>query len=249
MGENRDGRQGFAVAVLACATCVIVALIGAHTYKTRNRSNDVVSVTGLAKRDFVSDLVVWEGHFVRRDAELRVAYEALKRDIQAVKQFCTAQGLKEGEVAFSSVAIEKEYEDVRLGNEETIRRFKDYTLTQRLQVESPDVDRIEGFSRQATRLIDSGIEFYSAAPQYYYTKLGELKIEMIAAATKDGRTRGERIAENAGGRIGGLRYSSLGVFQITAPNTSADYSWAGAFDTTSKKKTASVTIKLQFGLR
>jgi hypothetical protein len=110
------------------------------------------------------------------------------------------------------------------------------------------VDRIEAFSRKVTDLIDTGVELYSEPPEYYYTQLGKLKLEMIAAATKDGRARAERIVENAGGRLGRLRYSSLGVFQITVPNSSADFSWAGAFDVTSKRKTASVTIKLQFGL-
>jgi uncharacterized protein len=147
------------------------------------------------------------------------------------------------------VQIDKEFENVRVNDQQVNRQFKGYVLTQRLQIESLEVDRIEAFSREVTQLINSGVELHSEAPQYFYTKLGELKIAMIAAATKDGRIRAQKIAENAGGSLGALRSSTLGVFQITAPNSSADFSWEGAFNTASKRKTASVTIKLQFGLR
>jgi len=144
--------------------------------------------------------------------------------------------------------------ELPLLHEELFQKFqhatpKGFLLTQRMEIESQDVDRIEVFSREVTSLIDAGIEFYSAPPEYYYTKLGELKLEMIASATRDGRTRAERIVEAAGGSLGALHYSNLGVFQITQPNSSAEFSWSGAYDTHSKRKTASVTIKLQFGLR
>jgi uncharacterized protein len=175
-------------------------------------------------------------------------YASLNRDLAAVKKFCAAKGVKNDELAFSSVDIEKEYDEVSEGDARTVRQFKGYLLTQHLEIESKDVDRIERFSREVTELIDGGVGFYSQAPEYYYTKLGELKLEMIAAATKDGRARAERIVENAGSRLGPLRYSSLGVFQITRPNSSAEFSWAGAYDTSSKRKSASVTIKLQFGV-
>jgi hypothetical protein len=241
--------RNLAAVGLSCATVLASVLIAAHTYKTRGRANDVVSVTGLAKRDFVSDLIVWKGHFVRREPSLKAASEGLRRDLEAVKKFCASKGLKPDEAVFAPVEIEKEFDDSVDSAGRTIRSFKGFLLTQRMEIESKDVDRIEIFSREVTSLIDAGIEFYSAAPEYHYTKLGELKLEMIVAATRDGRTRAERIVDAAGGGLGPLHYSSLGVFQITQPNSSAEFSWSGAYDTSSKRKTASVTIKLQFGLR
>ncbi len=41
----------------------------------------------------------------------------------------------------------------------------------------------------------------------------------------------------------------MGVFQIIARNSNEDYSWAGTFNTTSKQKTATITMKLQFGIQ
>jgi hypothetical protein len=216
--------KAVAIAILACGTAIGCVLIASQTYHSRNRGSDLVTVTGLAKRDFVSDLIAWKGSFVRRDRDLRAAYEGLAKDLASVKQFCAQHAITESEAVFSSVEIEKEYEQSTDKTGRSTREFKGYLLTQRVQVESGDVDRIERFSREVTGLIDLGVEVYSEPPEYYYTKLGELKLEMIAAATTDGKARARLIAENAGATLGRLRYSSLGVFQITVPNSSADFS-------------------------
>jgi uncharacterized protein len=41
----------------------------------------------------------------------------------------------------------------------------------------------------------------------------------------------------------------MGVFQITGRNTNEDYSYGGAFNTTSKEKTASITLKVDYQVR
>lgn len=76
------------------------------------------------------------------------------------------------------------------------------------------MDKVEAISRQVTELINSGIEFYSSSPEYYYTKLAELKIEMIAEATKDANTRAKKIAENAGSDIGALKMQAWVSFKL-----------------------------------
>jgi uncharacterized protein len=95
-------------------------------------------------------------------------------------------------------------------------------------------------------LINSGVEFYSEKPEFYYTKLGQLKIEMIAEATKDAATSAQKITANAGGKVGSLKSASQGIFQIVAQNSNEDYSWGGSCNTSSKKKTATITMKLEY---
>jgi hypothetical protein len=76
--------------------------------------------------------------------------------------------------------------------------------------------------------------------------LAALKIEMIANATKDANQRATKIAENAGSKVGGLKNANMGVFQIVAQNSSEEYSYGGSFNTDSKRKTASITVKLEY---
>ena len=58
------------------------------------------------------------------------------------------------------------------------------------------------------------------------------------------------MAKNSGAKVGKLRNSNLGVFQITATNSgTSSYSYDGAFDTSSRNKTASITVKLEYDLK
>ncbi|HET7116679.1 MAG TPA: SIMPL domain-containing protein, partial [Hanamia sp.] len=103
-------------------------------------------------------------------------------------------------------------------------------------------------SREATELIEKGIEFNSQAPLFYYTKLTEIKMDLLAKASADGKQRAEIIAKNAGSSLGKLKNANLGVFQITGKNTDEDFSYGGTFNTSSKNKTGSITIRMEFAV-
>ena len=226
---------------------VITATIFSVAFKNRNNSKNSIKVTGLGSKDFNSDLIVWSGAFYRKNINLKDAYAELDKDRESIKTYLTSKGIKLENIIFSAVDIEKEYEN-QYGKEGNIikAQFTGYKLRQSIQLESNEVDKVENISRQASELINMGIEFYSNSPQYYYTKLAALKIEMIAEATKDANVRAIKIAENSGSAIGKLKSADMGVFQIVAQNSSEEYSWGGSFNTTSKRKTATITVKLDY---
>jgi hypothetical protein len=160
-----------------------------------------------------------------------------------------SKGITEDEMVFEAAGIEKLWSNV-YDDEGNIKEttFEGYSLEQNLKISSKKVDLVENTSRQVSELIDAGIELKSAAPQYYYTKLATLKLKMIEAATKDAHERAEKIAENGGGSLGKLMYADMGIFQITAENSSEEYEWGGSFNTSSRRKTASVTIRLKYAI-
>lgn len=226
---------------------VLSALIFANAFKSKNKTRNTISVTGLGSRDFISDLIVWSGSFTKKNMNLKDAYAELDKDREKIKNYLVSKGLKPGSIVFSAVEIDKEFESVFDNNgNRTKSVFSGYLLKQDVQIESREVDKVEDVSRQVSELINSGVEFYSNKPQYYYTKLAELKIEMIAEATKDAHIRAGKIAKNAGSDLGHLKNAEMGVFQIIAQNSSEGYSWGGSFNTTSKRKTATITVKLEY---
>jgi hypothetical protein len=234
---------------LVCVTVLGGALVLTHAFLNRNRANDLITVTGLAERHFDSDLVVWEGRFRTLDKDLKAAFAALERDRQTVRGFLKERAIGPDAVAFSAVEIDKRFSREPTGQPNTYRDvFVGYQLTQQLRIESTDIGRIEKLSREITELINLGVEIYSEAPKYYYTKLGALKVEMLGLATKNAYERARRIAENAKGRLGKLKFARLGVFQIVARNSDESYTWSGAYNTSSMMKTGAVTVKLQYEL-
>ena len=235
--------------IIVSLTVLISVVLISNTYKNRHRSDDIIHVTGLGEKDFKSDLVVWSGGFDKNGKTLEEASLLLQIDKEIIRDYLISKGVKETQIVFSALDIQKDYTTLYFENggiKEQI--FKGFILRQTVKIESDEVDKIEEISRSVTELTDKGIGFYSNQPQYYYTKLSELKIEMVAAATEDARIRAEQIAQNANASIENLRYAKMGIFQIIAQNSNEALSWGGTFNTSSKMKTATITMKLQFGL-
>lgn len=226
----------------------LLALIGTYALLHRNDALDRIRVTGLGKADFTSDLVVWEGMFNRVSANLPEAYQALEKDRQTFAAYLKEKGLPDSIVVFEAVDLSKEYDYKYNPNGPGENVFKGYRLSQRYSVQSKQVELVEQVAREVSELIQRGVELNSYAPAYYYTQLGALKVEMIAQATEDARMRASQIAEKSGAHLGNLRDARMGVFQIIARNSSEDFSWGGTFNTSSKEKTATVTVKLEFGI-
>ena len=235
-------------AAIVLGLCTIIAFwVAGNAFKYKSKSTETIVVTGLAEKDFVSDLIIWNGSYSRKTFDLKSAYAAVKQDEAAIRNYLKGKGIADNEMVFSSVVINKEFETKTDENgKQLVQQFTGYNLTQTVKVESPNVDKIDKISREVTELIESGIEFNSQVPLYYNTKLSEVKMDLLARASADAKQRAETIAKNSGSSLGKLRKANMGVFQITGKNSNEDYSYGGAFNTSSKNKTGSITIKMGF---
>jgi hypothetical protein len=178
---------------------------------------------------------------------IKDTYKLLKKDADNIKSYFLKKGVNEKEIVFTSVNIQREFR-TEVTNNINNQVFDGFSMIQEVKIESKDVNKIENFSREITELIDLDIELNSMEPIYFYTRLAELKIEMITKATQDARTRAEQIAKNAGSKLADLKNANMGVFQITGQNSAEEFSYGGTFNTSSKNKTASITVKLEFGI-
>lgn len=235
-----------ASAIVFSIAIVLSAYLLGNAIINRNNGQGKISVTGLGKADFTSDLIVWEGSFSKQSTNLKEAYNNLEKDKKIIFDYLIKKGIAENELVFKAVQSSKINRPKYINGKFAGNTFLGYRLTQYLQIDSKNVETIEKISREITELLNKGIEFYSQPPRYYYTKLADLKVEMISKATADAKARAEKIAENSGGKLGALVSAKMGIFQITGQNSNENYSWGGAFNTTSKEKTASITMKLDY---
>ncbi|MEY3385953.1 MAG: hypothetical protein RIR53_764 [Bacteroidota bacterium] len=234
------------IPTLALAAAIVTAaVILSYTIMSSMSKKEQISVTGLAQVDFISDVIVWQGTFERKAMELNEAYGLIKTDADAVRTYLAQKGVDPKEVVIGAVEIRKSFANVPIGDN-LVERFDGYLLTQTVKIESRNVDHIEMVSREISELLNTGLALQSEVPKYYYSKLKDLKIDLLNKASADGTERAKAIAVNAGGGLGKLYQASMGTFQITAPNSDEDYTWGGAFNTTSRKKTASITVKMDF---
>ena len=230
---------------IAVATIVSSVILSGGFLKVMKFTREQISVTGSATKDIRSDYIVWDGQFSRRETDLKTAYKGLKDDLDKTKQYLISKGVNEKELIISPVTTETVYKKNEKGND--TNDIQGYCLSQNVEVRSNDVDKIAKVSRESTELIDQGIQFTSPAPEYFYTKLDELKIEMLAKATENAKQRAESMVKATGNKIGFMRQAKMGVFQIT-PITSTDVSDYGENDTTSLDKKVMAVVTVSFAI-
>jgi hypothetical protein len=215
----------------------------------KTRDVHQIEVTGSAKRRITSDLIQWEASLQTEGTDRQTAYRALRDQVDKTVTYLKAQGLTDAEIRPSSVVTSPLVETEYLGSgENRVARqvHKGFRTAQSVLVTSTQVEKVERISREVTQLIDQGVPVMSDPPQYFYTKLGELKIEMLAEASKDARTRAERMLEAAGqARVGKLRQADMGVINVNPANSTAT-SWDGNNDTTSLEKDIITIVHITF---
>jgi hypothetical protein len=120
-------------------------------------------------------------------------------------------------------------------------------MAQTLEVRWNDVDKVEAVSLAVTELIEEGVSVESSAAQYHYTKLGDLKIQMLGEAARDAKVRAEQIATSTASHIGALRSARMGVMQINAADES-ETDAEGMNDTSSIEKDVMAVVTSSFAL-
>lgn len=224
---------------------VIAAMVLGWAYASKKSGEEAVNVTGSARKRIKSDLVVWSAGLSVQSPRLADAYAALSADVPRIKQYLAAKGVADNQMTVSAISSTTQYARDENGNETTA--ITGYRLRQEIEVRSPEVDRIAQIARESTELINQGILLESSPPRYFYTQLGDLKIEMLGEAAKDAKERAERIAASTGNRIGSLRSARMGVMQITAAD-SQDVSDYGISDTTSVEKDVQAVVNISFAV-
>ncbi|MFA5052950.1 MAG: SIMPL domain-containing protein [Parcubacteria group bacterium] len=238
------------VAIFSAAIIVGTLIIGGTFYKVKSLS-DLISVTGSAQKNITSDVVKWQASFSRNTGAdgLRQGNTQIKSDLDAVLKFLKDNGVEDKDITVFPVSINPVYEQMEgkyyYGGGGVI---SGYNLSQNIKVESNKVQEITDLANNTGPIVDQGILFSSQPLEYYYSKIADLKVEMLAEATKDARARAEKIAESAGSRLGDIRAASMGVMQITPPN-STEISDYGYYDTTSIEKQINAIVRASFSLR
>ena len=249
MGSFRELKN---IQIIILGLCLVVATITSTVIlskafiQIKKFTSEVISVTGSAEKKIVSDYTVWVSAFTRRDQQMTVAFKKLEEDLKKVKKYLLSKGIKEDEIVVSQVETKVLYKKNEKGYD--TNDIKGYLLYQEAEVRSYDVKKVDSIARQSTELINQDIQFISSAPKYFYTKLAELKVEMLAKATENAKKRAKSMAGSTGNRIGLMRSARMGIFQIT-PVNSYNVSWYGNNDTSSYDKKVTAVVNATFAIK
>jgi hypothetical protein len=224
---------------------VMSSIIFGWFYSKTKRGDEAITVTGSAKKRITSDLVLWNAGVSAQGPALADAYKQLSDSIPRIKQYLLSKGIPEDQMTVSAITTTPQKRADTNGNETS--EIIGYTLLQQIEVRSNDVAKVAQVAREATELINQGILIESKPPQYYYTQIGDLKVEMLGEAAKDAKERAEKIASSTGNSIGAVRSARMGVLQITAAD-STDVSDYVVYDTSTIEKDMTAVVNISFAV-
>jgi len=226
---------------------IICALIGAGAIKQVKRAGDTITVTGSAKQAVRSDFVVWRGAVTCQQENLQEAYRVISRHDARLREYLRLKGVPDSSITYYPVQINEMQESAKEGRGLT-GRIMAYQMRQRFEVRSAAVEQITQLANQISELLNEGIALESYPLEYLYTQLAELRPQILSEAAKDAKLRAESIAESVGGKIGAVRNLRMGVFQITARN-STDVSDYGMYDTSALEKDVTAVVSITFAVK
>lgn len=238
------------LAIFAGIVVIISAWLLSQGAKKFREGNPSINVTGMAEKQITSDLIVWNLTLKAKKDMRATAYAEYKRVAQVLRQYLKKQGIPDSCLSASSVDINHDTRDVYNPKTQRYDTYDDgYSVSQVFTVRSGNVAQVEGVYQNISELYNEGLDFSSNAPLYYYTKLNDLKMEMLNKASANAYDRAQTIASGSHAGIGAMQSSSMGVFQIVGLNSEEEYSWGGTFNTSSKEKVASITVRTTYEVK
>jgi hypothetical protein len=248
MSESLGVRLISAVVLLAVAVAgsfVTSTWVASRAYVRRGEQDTHASrtleVVGSAKRRIVSDLGIWPIHVAGEGKTLEEAYERLNASVTAVQGFLSKQGFGGESIALGAINTVAHHRRDEKGNE--LREVVSYALSRGFTLRSADVAKVVKAAGEVTELIKAGAHVESGAPQFIFTRLQDLKVEMLGEATRNARERAELIATESRCRIGAVKDARAAALQITPP-WSTEVSSGGMNDTTSIEKDITSIVHL-----
>ncbi len=173
-----------------------------------------VTMKGLAEQDVQADLAIWTLAYTETGNDLTSLQNLMDQRGQTVVSFLKKNGLNDDEIELKQVQVQDLMAQSYRQNNATENR---YILTQTYLVRTENIEAVAKASKNLGDLIRQNVVFAqggSTLPTYLYTKLNDVKPDMIAEATKNAREAAKEFAQNSGQKVGGIKYASQGVFQI-----------------------------------
>lgn len=176
-----------------------------------------VTVKGLSEHEYPADVVIWPILFTEADNDLNRLYQTMDKGTQKINQFLSDRGISADEITVNSPAITDKSAQQYGGNSRAEFR---YTATQTVTVYSSNIDVVREAMSDLSELGKQGLvlsgDNYQAQSEYLFTRLNDIKPQMIEEATQNAREVAEKFAADSNSHLGKIKRASQGQFSISA---------------------------------
>ena len=174
-----------------------------------------VTVKGLSEREYPADIVIWPIQFIVAGNDLGQLYSSVEASSTEIRMFLENSGISPDDISSASPAITDKSAQ-QYGN--SARPEFRYSALQTVTVYSKDVDAVRAVMGSLSGLGKKGIVLtggnYQAQTEFLFTRLNEVKPDMIEEATRKAREVAGKFAADSRSRLGKIRNARQGQFSI-----------------------------------
>ena len=208
--------------LLAIGVAVVVtAHIVAGTIHDVRHSRDTLSVTASGRVPISANLARWSLTVSPQGPTPARAAHRLRRESAYVRNF-----LRKAGIAADAISLSVVRKDVIVTKLPHRRVRTSYVVSQQLEVSTRKIDVLESVATRVGELLEQRIDVSASPIQYLSTELTKAKLDALE-------------------KLGRMRSSSQGVFQVT-PRDSTDVSDYGINDTSSREKDVNAVVSATF---
>lgn len=227
--------------VISCIVLSLGILFSSLIFASKISKNTNITTTGSASKIIKSDSGKLSFDIQSRATTQKEAYAIIKKHYPIVEKYLSDKGINKEAINIKTPNSYNTYKTNSHGY--STNEISHYNVSQNIEIKSNDVNKIKEISTDILNLIDSGVNLNVYQPEFYYSDLATIKIELLKEATQDAKKRATSMLEATGAKIGNVKSLRMGVFQIT-PVDSTMVTSMGINDTTTidKKVTAVANI-------
>ncbi|MCK5759801.1 MAG: SIMPL domain-containing protein [Candidatus Delongbacteria bacterium] len=183
-------------------------------YKMYERS---VTVKGLSEREYKADIVIWPIQFAVVNNNLTNLYNSIDKQSTKIREFLEANEILSDEITIVAPAITDKSAQQYGDNSKVEFRYLAY---QTINVYSKNINAVRKIMGSLSQLGKQGIVFtgnnYDSQIEYLFTRLNEVKPEMIEEGTTKAREVAQKFATDSQSSLGKIKRASQGQFSISA---------------------------------
>ena len=167
--------------------------------------------------------MIWPLAFKEIGNDMISMYDELNRKNQIIETFLKNNGITDNEISLSAPQI-IDMKAERYSNTQSPYR---YNITSVITVTSGQIDRVRKLMDKQADLLKLGVAItggeYQYSPQFFFTKLNEIKPGMIEEATKNARSSAEKFAKDSDSELGKIKRANQGQFIIEDRDVNTPY--------------------------
>lgn len=200
--------------IIALAIVVFGSFIQNSLNRYTNRER-VVTVKGLSEREVQADKVIWPLIYKEIGNDPAEIYQRIAKKNAILVSFLTKEGLTEKDITVNAPEVKDRFADSWSQENITNR----YVATSVIIVSSEHVALVRSIMQRQAELMKLGIaliteEYGKNNIQYEFTKLNDIKPEMVEESTKNARATAEKFASDSESQLGKIRRATQGQFSI-----------------------------------